>query len=376
MTSDAPPIDHAAALDGLRVVDLGALLPGPVCTLHLAWMGADVLKIEPSSGEAGRHLYDGAFFDTYNRGKRSVGLDLKSEIGARIAFDLCRSADVVVENFRPTVAARLGLGAAALRAANPRLVYCSISGYGRGSRAQAPAHDLNFLARSGALGCETTWSARGRASTRPAMPVGDFGGAAMAVQAILAALYRRERTGVGAHLDIVMNEVLLHWMAWRVPAGERADIDAWTRYLEPANDLYDTADGRRIALGAIERHLWRAFAEVAVQEGVDLKFDSDMSGWDWRERRRRAGTLAEQLRTLFRRHPLAWWLQRLEAAGVPADPVNTPPEAFADPWLQEQGLVQQDGWVRPPLPGVSSLDPAPALDADGEAVRGGAFWRQ
>lgn len=375
MTSDTPGIDDVPALAGLRVVDLGALLPGPVCALHLAWMGADVVKIEPPSGEAGRHLYDGAFFDTYNRGKRSVGLDLKSEAGARIAFELCRSADVVVENFRPGVAARLGLGADRLREANPRLIYCSISGYGRGSRAQAPAHDLNFLARSGALGCATTWSGQGRASTRPAMPVGDFGGAAMAVQAILAALYRRERTGTGAYLDIVMNEVLLHWMAWRAHADERSDPDAWTRYLEPANDMYKTADGGRIALGAIESHLWRAFVAVAVQEGAGLDIDPAMADWDWRERRQRALPLAEQLRALFRRHPRDWWLQRLEAAGVPADPVNTPPEAFADPWLQEQGLVQADGWVRPPLPGVSSLDPAPVLDADGDAVRGGDFWR-
>lgn len=375
MLESPPASDDAPALAGLRVVDLGALLPGPVCALHLAWLGADVIKIEPPAGEAGRHLYDGAFFDTYNRGKRSVALDLKSGEGADAAFRLCASADVVIENFRPGVADRLGLGADGLRATNPRLIYCSISGYGKGSRAASPAHDLNFLAKSGALGQATTWSAQGRLPTRPAMPIGDFGGAAMAVQAILAALYKRTRTDRGAHIDIVMSEVLLHWMAWRTAAGDRADDAAWTRYLEPANDMYETADGRFIVIGAIENHLWRAFAEVAAEEAADLAFDPGMADWDWRERRVQAPGLAKQLGVLFKRRPLAWWTSRLQAAGVPADPVATPSEAFADPWLQEQGLVQEDGWVRPPLPGLPSLSPAPTLDADGDAVRGGNCWR-
>lgn len=372
--SQTPP-DDEPALNDLRVVDLGALLPGPVCALHLAWLGADVIKIEPPAGEPGRHLYDGAFFDTYNRGKRSVALDLKMASGGAAAFELCRTADVVIENFRPGVADRLGLGAERLTTANPGLVYCSISGYGGGSRSTAPAHDLNFLAKSGALGQATTWSAQGRQPTRPAMPIGDFGGAAMAVQAILAALYKRTRTGRGARIDIVMSEVLLHWMAWRTAAADRSDADAWTRYLEPANDMYETADGRFIVIGAIENHLWRAFAAVVAEDGTDLGLDPRMADWDWRERRVRAPALAELLRTLFKRHTLAWWTTRLQAAGVPADPVATPSEAFADPWLKEQGLVQDDGWVRPPLPGVSSLAPAPILDADGEAVRNGSFWR-
>lgn len=376
MTFSSPLADDDdPPLADVRVVDLGALLPGPVCALHLAWLGADVVKIEPPAGESGRHLYDGAFFDTYNRGKRSVALDLKSEAGVSAAFALCASADVVIENFRPGVAQRLGLGAERLREASPGLIYCAITGYGHGSRAASPAHDLNFLAKSGALGQATTWSAQRRQPTRPAMPIGDFGGAAMAVQAILAALYKRIRTGRGAAIDIVMSEVLVHWMAWRTLAGDRTNDAAWTRYLEPANDMYETADGRFIALGAIETHLWRAFVDVAVQEGPDLGFDPETATWDWRERRSRAASLAASLSALFRRRSLAWWTARLQAAGVPADPIATPSEAFADPWLQEQQLVQTDGWVRPPLPGVSYLSPAPRLDADGDAVRSGRFWR-
>lgn len=361
-----------AALAGIRVIDLGMLLPGPVCTLHLAWLGADVLKVEPPGGDPGRHLYDGAFFDTYNRGKRSVALDLKTPAGRETLLALTARADIVVENFRPGVADRLGVGAAALRAINPALIHCAITGFGTGSRASVPAHDLNFLARSGALGLPTTWSAQDRQPTRPAMPVADFGGAAMAVQAILAALFQRTRTGRGATLEIAMSEVMIHWMAWRVAAAERGDEAAWTRYLEPANDLYRTADGRAIAIGAIEPHLWRRLVEALTAAGMALPEGS--AEWGWRERRANGAELARALSAAFLSRSMSEWISLLEAAGVPADPVNTPPEAFADPWIEERGLVGRDGWIRPPLPGVGALAPAPALDSDAEAVRAGTLW--
>ena len=374
MTTAAFHSDELPPLEGVRVIDLGSLLPGPVCGLHLAWLGADVIKVEPPTGDPGRHLYDGAFFDTYNRGKRSVALDLKTPDGLAAACELCRDADVLIENFRPGVMERLGLDYSALSAANPGLIYCSISGYGRGSRVKAPAHDLNFLARSGALGAATTWSGQTRSPTRPAMPIGDFGGAAMAVQAILAALYRRSRTSKGARIDIAMSEVLLHWLAWRTAASDRTDPNAWTRYLEPANDIYETADGGSIVIGAIESHLWRKLAEVVLDEGRDLKPAPALADWDWRDRRRHAPELAALLSNLFKTRARDWWVARLEAAGVPADPVYSPAEAFSDPWVTEQGLIGEDGWARPPMPGVGALPPAPALDADGQAIRDGRAW--
>ncbi|RYY45473.1 MAG: CoA transferase [Sphingomonadales bacterium] len=368
--SPYPSLDRP--LDGIRVIDLGMLLPGPVCALHLAWLGADVIKIEPPRGDPGRALYDGAFFDTYNRGKRSAALDLKDPSGREALLTLAEDADIVIENFRPGVADRLGIGPDALQARNPRLIHCAITGFGPGSRATAPAHDLNFLARSGALGLPTTWSGQGRQSTRPAMPIADFGGAAMAVQAILAALFQRSRTGAGARIEIAMQEVMLHWLAWRTSAAERGDESAWTGYLEPANDLYTTADGRGIAIGAIEPHLWQALVGALEANGAALP--GGARDWDWHDRRDHADALAEALSRAFASRPLAEWIALLEAAGVPADPVNTPPQAFADPWLAERKLVAHDGWVRPPLPGVGTLAPAPALDADGAAVRAGTVW--
>ena len=359
-------------LAGIRVIDLGTLLPGPVCALHLAWLGADVLKVEPPGGESGRHLYDGAFFDSYNRGKRSVELDLKQDEGRERLLDIACSADVVVENFRPGVADRLGVGADMLRTLNPRLVYCAISGFGRGSRETAPAHDLNFLARSGALALPTTWSGQGRRSTRPAMPVADLGGAAMAVQAILAALIQRSRTGVGATLEIAMQEVMLHWLTWRASAQERGDDAAWTRYLEPANDIYETGDGRAIAIGAIEPRLWRALVNALSEEG--FVFPAGSEEWDWRKRRAQAAVLADILSRAFASRGMAQWIERLEQAGVPADPLLTPSEALADPWLSERRIVAADGWLRPPLPGVGDLAPAPVLNSEHMAVQSGKVW--
>lgn len=369
-----PPSPSAALpLAGVRVLDFGLLLPGPVCALHLAWLGADVLKVEPPGGDPGRALYDGAFFDTYNRGKRSIAVDLKSEAGRAQAQTLARDADVLIENFRPGVADRLGIGASALRTLNPRLIYCSINGYGSGARGHAPAHDLNFLARSGAIGQATTWSAQGRRPMRPSLPIADLGGAAMGVQSILAALYARERSGEGARIEIAMNDVLMHWLAWRTSAEERGAESAWTRHLEPANDIYATADGRYLTIGAIETHLWRNLVTL-LDEVSPGWFAHDTRTWDWKRRRENAEALSAALSAVFMQRPIAAWLEICARADVPVEPVQTPAEAFADPFLVESGLVREDGWVRPPLPSAATLAASPALDMDGDAVRGGRSW--
>lgn len=355
---DDPP------LTGTRVVDLSGLIPGPAATEHLAYLGASVVKVEPPGGDPARTLYDGLFFDLLNRGKKSVVLDLKDARARRAAQALCSDADVVVESYRPGVAARLGVGYSDVCEDNPGVVYCSITGYGQDS--PRPGHDLSFMARSGALTVPASWSARARPPMRPSLPAADMGAAATAVQAVLAALLTRQRTGHGRHLDIAMHEVVLHWMAPRVGRavlGE--DPGDLTRYLDPANDLYQTADDRWLAIAAIEVRLWARLCELL---GDDVELPPAAEEWDWRQRRAAGDRLASALRAAFGRRSLRTWLGRLEDAGVPADPVATPTEAFTDPWVHRRGLVQ-DGWVRPPLPDGQSLPPAPELDADGPALR-------
>ncbi|KPV48097.1 hypothetical protein SE17_39890, partial [Kouleothrix aurantiaca] len=210
-----------SALAGVTVLDLTRLLPGGYCSLLLADMGADVLKIE----EPGRGDYLRAFpplghtqsrlFTALNRGKRSLTLNLKTERGRKILLDLARRADVLLESFRPGVLDRMGLGYATLRGVNPRLIMCAISGYGqRGPLSARAGHDLNYLGYAGALPQFAPRQAEGAAPpVVPGVQLADLGGGAFpATVAILAALFARERSGRGQFLDIAMTDGVLHWL--------------------------------------------------------------------------------------------------------------------------------------------------------------------
>jgi alpha-methylacyl-CoA racemase len=256
-------------LDGIRILDLSRLLPGPYLTMVLADLGADVVKIEdPKVGDYMRAFppakagISGRFL-AVNRGKRSLTLDLK-EARARDAFlRMVERADVVVESFRPGVIDKLGLGYATLAARNPRIVLCSISGYGQtGPYVHRAGHDLNYIGLGGvlAMGAE-------KAGAMPAMPgvqIADLaGGALWSATGILAALVGRERTGTGAHLDISMTEG-----AMALLAAELGNLDCGarpTRGTETLNgglacySVYRTADDRYLSVGALEPKFWVAF---------------------------------------------------------------------------------------------------------------------
>lgn len=350
-------------LAGVRVVDLGTLLPGPMATLHLAHLGADVVKVEPPGGDPARRLYDGAFFDLVNRGKRSVVLDLRASRADReVATRLCTAADVVVVGFRPGVAERLGVGAARLRRMAPEVVHCAISGFGQDD--PRGGHDLGFVARSGALRVPGSWSGRDRPPTRPAIPLADVGAADAATQAILAALYARSRGGGGTTLDIAMQEVALHWTALRAPQAVEGRVGDHTRLLDPANDVYATSDGW-LAVAAVETHLWGRLCAALAPETPEL---ADAGDWAQPRRRANANELARLLAGRFARGRRDEWVKRLQEAGVPADPVLEAHEAYTDPWVRDRGLVR-DGWIRPPIPSDVVLARSPELDADGEQVR-------
>jgi crotonobetainyl-CoA:carnitine CoA-transferase CaiB-like acyl-CoA transferase len=248
-------------LSGLRVVDLSSFLPGPYLTMTLADHGAEVIKIEaPGEGDPGRHigLSDGpstVFFRNFNRGKKSVVLDLKSPEGRDLLLGLCETADVLVETFRPGVADRLGLGPAAVQARNPRIVYCSISAFGQtGAYRDRPAHDLALEAMSGALGL--TLGTDGRPAM-PAVPAADQLSALQGLAAVLMALLRRETTGRGDVIDISMHDAMLAACANIVGptfAENRQPVAKHERTTGGAAfyQLYETRDGRHIALAGQE----------------------------------------------------------------------------------------------------------------------------
>ncbi|WEX12449.1 CoA transferase [Chelativorans sp. AA-79] len=259
-------------LSDLRVLDFTALLPGPLCTLVLAEAGASVIKVErPGSGEAGRQSYTEASkepvdFALLNKGKKSVVLDLKSDSGREAAQALAARADVLVEQFRPGVMARLGLGYEQLSKTNPRLIYCSISGFGQtGPLVNKVGHDLNYIARTGLLGLAT------EADGRPAYPQGHYadigGGTYPALVNIMLAMLQREKTGRGQHLDIAMAENTFFWMRRALSPVLQGIAPDKSKRLPSTGDsprygIYLAADSVAISVAPLEEQFWKRFCDI------------------------------------------------------------------------------------------------------------------
>jgi crotonobetainyl-CoA:carnitine CoA-transferase CaiB-like acyl-CoA transferase len=327
-------------LSGVRVLDFSTLLPGPMATLLLAEAGAEVIKVErPGTGEDLRY-YEPRFgsdasipFAMLNRGKHSIALDLKSPEAVARLHPLLESADVLVEQFRPGVMQRLGLGYDAVAAINPRIVYCSITGYGQsGPAAQVAAHDLNYQADAGLLSIAAD---KDGAPVVPSALVADIaGGAYPAVINILLALRLREATGRGTHLDIAMTDGLLPFLYWGIGMG--ASRGQWPR---PGGDLlsggspryqiYRTADGRYLAAAPLEDKFWANFCE-AIELPADLRDDA----------RDPAATLRAVARNIAAR-TAAEWLARFTGKDVCCNLVRTLDEAMRDPQFQARGVFRR-----------------------------------
>jgi len=341
-----------AALEGVSVLDLTRLLPGATCTMLLADLGADVLKIEqPGAGDYNRafpplHRKESGSFLLLNRNKRSLTLNLKAEAGKAVFRRLVERADVVVEGFRPGVMDRLGLGYDALRQINPKLVMCSISGFGQtGPLREASGHDVNYLALAGAL------QLFGTPQTGPIVPglsIADVGGGSlMAVYGILAALLARERSGEGQYVDVSMMDGLVTWLAYHAADALFAGVEprgGEQRFLgaAPCYNVYRCADGRHLSLGIIEPHFWHAFCDL-------------VSHPEWKAEQWPTGEAAARqfatMRDLFAGAPMRTWAERLAAADIPAAPVNTMAEAFEHPQSKARELLYQcDHPVEGPIP--------------------------
>lgn len=263
----------AGPLAGIRVLDFSTLVPGPFATLMLAEAGADVIKVErPPQGDPMRMR--AAEFGMLNAGKRSIAVDLKDADACARLQPLIAQADIVIEQFRPGVMDRLGLGAQSLMAANPRLIYCSINGYGSsGPSALKAGHDLTYTAEAGLL-MQSTGS--DGAPVMPATMIADIGGGAYpAVMNILLALLQRERTGCGSRIEIAMADNIQPFLYpafvsaygeghWRLP-NDSIETGASPRYA-----LYRTADNRWIAAAPVEQPFWRAFCNaVGLPDLID-----------------------------------------------------------------------------------------------------------
>lgn len=318
-------------LAGVRVVDFSMFVPGPFATAILADLGADVIKVEAPAGDPGRS-YVPVQFDTENRNKRSIALDLKQREGAAVVAQLAQRADVAIEGLRPGVAKRLGIDYETLKQHNARIVHCSISGYGQtGPWCERPGHDVNYVAAAGALAYPGQWL---KPPTRSSLPVADMGGGAFAAIAILAAL----REGKGARLDLSLFEAAFFWAAMRHGLDENADPRA---HLFPANDVFETADGKRLTLGILEEHFWNNFVALAPELKQD-RFASDTL------RRHNGDELSRLLTGVMKRHTADEWLRLLDENDVPVDLCVTPAQAARNPQLQAREALER-GYAKFPV---------------------------
>lgn len=360
-----------APLSGVRVLDLTRLLPGPVCTLYLADLGADVIKIEDTgAGDYARTLGAkpgkvSAFYRAVNRGKRSLAIDLKDAEGREAFLALARTADVVIESFRPGVMASLRLDYSVLAAANPRVVFASISGHGQdGPRARKAGHDINYLGYAGVL--DQTGAAGGPPALCNLQIADLLGGAASAAIAILASLVHAQRSGRGACVDVAMadaalahNIFALHALEQHgrtLPRGE----DLLTGGV-PCYGVYGTADGRWLAVGALEAKFWRALCAAIGRE--DLLPHGLATGTEGEHVRR-------ELQAVFGARTLAEWTRVFDAVDCCVTPVLTLDEALSDAQFVARGMAVEVGGMRQYAPpfriGGSPFVPGAGAPAQGE----------
>lgn len=260
----------APALNGIRILDFSTLLPGPLATRMLAACGADVIKIEPPRGDDMRAIglgaqTDEAVYSMLNAGKRIARIDLKAAGAQEKVLDLVDDADILVEQFRPGVMKRLGLGYDDLQARNPKLIYCSITGYGQdGPLAQQAGHDLTYLAKTGILALSP--GSVGSPCVPPVLAADIAGGSYPAVMNILLALMAREKSGKGIHLDIAMADGLFPFAFWALAQGGATGqwpqgSDQLLNGGSPRYRLYSTRDGSLVAVAAIEEKFWQRFCD-------------------------------------------------------------------------------------------------------------------
>ena len=337
--------ERGKPLAGLRVLDLTRLLPGPVATQHLADLGADVVKIEDTGeGDYARSMgakpgETSAFFKLVNRNKRALRLDLKKTEGVAVFHRLTLSADVVIEGFRPGVMDKLGIGYEALAELNPRLVFCSISGYGQdGPYAQRAGHDINYIGYAGVL------DQIGTAGGPPAVPnfqIGDLlGGALAPLVGLLASVIDARATGHGRKVDVAMTDAvfahavfpLAGLLARLAPPPRGADLLSGG---VPCYGVYATADGRHMAVGALEKKFWELLCDTLGRS--DLKPFHLAFGTKGEQAKR-------ELAAVFASRPQSHWVGVFDKVDCCVKTVLHIGEALDNEQLQSRGMVvEADG---------------------------------
>ena len=367
------------ALEGVRVLELAGLPPGAFCTMILGDLGAEVLKVESAAPGAASGLgpspkgeerrKEAAYF-ALNRNKKSIGLNLKSEAGRQVFYQLSEQADVVVEGYRPGVVKRLKVDYDTVSRLNPKVVYCSLSGYGQdGPYRDLPGHDINYISMAGVL------SLIGARESPPVIPlnlIADFAGASLyGVIGILTALVARNKTGRGQHVDVAYMDGALSLITWFTYkyflegiAPKRGETALHGSY--PYYGVYETKDGKYITIGCLERHFWENLCHLLGREDCipyHLTFEHFLHGSE----DRKWGEIVSYLRQTFLTKTRDEWFDLLARNDIPVGKVYTLDEVFSDPQVLHRQMVIEI--EHPTLGRVKQVGIAPKLSDTPGKVR-------
>jgi crotonobetainyl-CoA:carnitine CoA-transferase CaiB-like acyl-CoA transferase len=364
----------------VRVVDFGQYIAGPGAAMALGELGASVIKVEPLGGDQARHIgrYGESMIRAYNRGKRSIALDLKSDAGREVALRLVAGSDVVIQNLRPGVVEKLGLGPAEVRARHPRLIYLSISGFGsRGPSRERPGYDIAAQAESGLM---SVTGEPDRLPQKVGVPIVDAAAAQLGAQAVLAALYGRERSGTGETLEVSLLETALHlqaatWCEYLGGAPEPTRIGDGQPHNAPAAEVVPTRDGH-IVLSAYAEDHWQRFCRAIGREALaaDARFCTNARRVAHRAELREvlreclSGFTSDECVALLGRHRIVAGAVRryrdvLASADLAASGLLVEAESAEGERYRALGLPYRLGDAPRPAPRA-----APACGADGAAV--------
>ena len=333
-------------LDGVRVVDLTQVMGGPFCTMQLGDLGADVIKVEPPTGDLSRAMggaelrmpgSDNAPFFALNRNKRSLVLNLTQDGDRRVFMALVRTADVLVESFRPGVTQRLGVDYPVISAVNPRLIYASISGFGQtGPYADRPGFDLIAQGMSGIM---SVTGEPGGTPVKAGVPIADLSVGLIATNGILAALLARAATGRGQHIDTSLFESALAMAVWESTeywaSGDVPRAMGSAHRLSAPYQAFRTRDGY-ITLAALTPQQWEALCDTLERGALvrDARFETNAARMAHRPE------LVRELEAVLVMRSTAEWVERMLAAGVPAGPIHDFQQVFADPHTQARRMIE------------------------------------
>jgi len=315
-------------LEGIRILDLSTQVPGPYCSMILADLGAEVIKIENiDEGDKSRLLP--FLFNNINRNKKSISLNLKSSEAKGIFYRMAEKADVILEGFRPGVCKKLNIDYEAIKKINPQIIYCSITGYGQeGPYRNKPGHDINYLGYSGLLSLESDLNTY---SKMPGIPLADLAGSMFAAVSILTALIHRRETGVGQYIDVSMTASVFSLISASLTAGFQGQSGSESLYI-PHYGLFKTRDEKFLTLGIIhEEHFWKRICSV-----IDM---GELALLDVFGRVDKRDAIITLLKNSFLKRNLDEWIAILNDADIPCGPVYTIEESYSDPQITDRESV-------------------------------------